>query len=137
MPGASYCMDCDVTMKNELEFTYHRAQKHVLWIKYKMEDNIQIRFCIGCDLTYECEDEWKKIYECENEFKEHYNQMHIFKCDLCGIKFAEKTELKDHIEDHHGSSLEPTVEESDDKHEGEASNKEGENDAVSQIEKQN
>ena len=65
-----------------------------------MEDNIQIRRCIECNLIYECEDDWKKINECENEFNKHYNQMHIFKCDLCEIKFAEKTELKDHIEDH-------------------------------------
>ena len=39
------------------------------------------------------------------------------KYDLCGVKFREESELKDHIKGHHRSKLEPPVEEGNDKHE--------------------
>ena len=74
-------MDCDLPLKSVYGFMNHIGQMHVSWIKFKIEDNVQICLCIKCDLTYEC----------ENEFNEHYNRMHI--------------------EDHHEANLEPTIEE--------------------------
>ena len=69
----------------------------------------QVCYCIYCDLTFKCED----------EFNDHIDQVHMFKCDLCGVKFIEESELEDHIEEHYGSSLEPPAEASNDKREEE------------------
>ena len=58
-------------------------------------------------------------FKCEDELDNHINQVHMFKCDLCGVYEFEESELRDHIEEHHGSSLEPPAEANDDKHEEE------------------
>ena len=59
------------------------------------------------------------IFEKEDEFANHVSPVHVFKCDLCGVYEDEESGLKDHIEEHHGSSLEPPAEANDDKHEEE------------------
>ena len=51
----------------------------------------QVCYCIYCDLTFKCED----------EFNNHIDQVHMFKCDLCGVKFIGDSELKDHIHKNH------------------------------------
>ena len=35
------------------------------------------------------------------KFNNHINQVHKFKCDTCGVKFIEDSELKDHIHKGH------------------------------------
>ena len=60
MPGINYCMDCDLPLNNAYAFRNHTRQMHVSWIKFKIEDNVQICLCIKCDLTYECENEFNK-----------------------------------------------------------------------------
>ena len=62
---------------------------HPSWIKLKNDDTIRY-WCIECNMSFECED----------EFSKHYNQMHRFECDLCKNKFPQKIKLKNHIKDH-------------------------------------
>ena len=60
---------------------------------------------------------------------------HLISCKIGGFIRIIKAHHGRHTKKHHGPSPKPPVEESDDKYEGEASNKEGEDDEVSQIEK--
>ena len=104
-----YCMDCDLKFECEDEVNNHIEQEHISWIKYEIKDHIPLCYCINCSV----------IFEKEDEFDNHVSQVHVFKCDLCGVYEDEESGLKDHIEEHHGSSLEPTAEANDDKHEEE------------------
>ena len=48
----------------------------------------KVCYCIDCDLTFKCED----------KFNNHIDPVHMFKCDLCGVRFIEESELKYHIQ---------------------------------------
>ena len=103
-------------------------------MKLKFESE-SVSSCDLCDKTF--------FYE--NEIDWHIRKRHTkwrlgwpalpFTCDLCGTTYIRKSEQKDHIEECLRSSPNTPVEESGDKHEGEASDKEGEDDEVSQTEK--
>ena len=82
----------------------------------------EVSGCIKCELNFKC----------DNESHIHFNQVHVCKYDLCGVKFREESELKDHIGGHHGSSLEPPVEEDNDNHEKEVGDKEVKDDNSTQ-----
>ena len=53
-------------------------------------DDVVTHWCIECDLSYRCED----------EFSKHYNQIHRFGCDLCKNKFTHNMLLENHMKDH-------------------------------------
>ena len=64
------CDLCGEKFRNNSKLGYHRDSS-----------------CYECDLTWEC----------DNEYKTHFNQLHIFKCDSCEFSFAKEGSLKSHI----------------------------------------
>ena len=69
-----------------------------------------------------------KTFFDKNELDWHIRKRHTmrvgwpalpFICDLCGAEYVGGSELKDHIEGHHGSTLKPTGEKGNEKHETE------------------
>ena len=90
---------------------------HASWIKFKMDD-VVTHWCIECDLSYRCKD----------EFSKHYNQIHRFGCDLCKNKSTHNMLLENHIENHHKPDSVPTVVGRDKKHVKENNEKEAKDD---------
>ena len=74
-----------------------------------------------CDLTFRCEDEYidhidlqhyRVCDECLTllsagpKFNIHIIQVYKFQCNMCGVRFIEESELKNHIREGHKSKCE-------------------------------